>query len=66
MVFSVYMNNKASSHIKIGGYDEIGALNGVKENKNFKFARTFNNKSWKLSLDSVNVLGRNIMFGSKS
>lgn len=57
MVFSFYMKMYSPSHFKIGGFDEIGALNNVTGNKNFTFVKTQNNNSWKMKLMQARVFG---------
>lgn len=64
MVFSVYMkmSNKTESHIKFGGYDDEGALNGVADNPDFKFLRTSANDTWRLKLLGAGLFEKHIHF----
>lgn len=57
MVFSVYANMNKASHVKLGGYDELGALGNVTGNENFTFIKTDSNKSWKMNLVQVWTFG---------
>ena len=50
------MNNV--SHVKFGGFDEVGALNNLTGNPNFTFIKTESNGSWKLNMEKVNVFGQ--------
>lgn len=60
MIFSIYMKMYSPSHLQIGGFDELGALNNVTGNTNFKFIKTISNKSWKLKMTHA------LTFGNKS
>ena len=40
MVFSIYSLFNGATHLKLGGYDEMGALGNVTDNDNFTFIRT--------------------------
>ena len=57
MVFSVYMkmSNRSDSHIKFGGFDEVGALGNVTGNENFKFMRTTDKDTWRIKLKSAGI-----------
>lgn len=59
MVFSVYSTLNKASHVKLGGYDELGALGNVSGNPNFKFIKTADNKSWRMNLKKVMTFGNN-------
>ena len=54
------MNNV--SYIKIGGFDEMGALNNVSGNPNFTYLSTVSNKNWALPLDRLAVFGMDDVF----
>lgn len=50
MVFSIYSLFNGATHLKLGGYDELGAMGNVTGNSNFSFIKTASQDSWKLSL----------------
>lgn len=60
MVFSIYMKMNNQSHVKIGGFDEIGAVNNVTGNKMFNFSRSTASDSWKLNLESIRAFGEDL------
>ena len=43
MVFSIYSTLNDASHVKLGGYDELGALGNISGNSNFSFIKTDSN-----------------------
>ena len=57
MVFSAYMQMNNVSHIKIGGYDEVGVLNNITGNPNFTFVKTASYDSWSVKIDRVYAFG---------
>lgn len=68
MVFSVYMkmSDRRDSHIKLGGFDEEGALNGVTGNPDFKFLRTAAKDTWRIKMLSAGIFDDQVIFGDES
>ena len=56
-VFSIYSKINGDSHVKLGGYDELGALGNVSGNPDFNFVRTSTRETWKMNLVQVWAFG---------